>query len=159
LEAFTILAKYSDYVPKKTIEWHVYAAEELGLLGSREIANEYKSNGAKVFAMMQLDMTGYNPSQINKIGLVTNGVDPNLNVFIRKLVNEYLKIGFVDRTLFGGSSDHASWRSAGYSACFPFEARTNPHIHTARDTIDKLDFKNGIEWVKLGVSFLVELSQ
>eukprot|EP01080_Neovahlkampfia_damariscottae_P008129 gene8129-12589_t len=158
LEAFTIIAKYSKYVPKKTIEFHVYAAEEMGLLGSREIAREYKARSAKVYAMMQLDMTGYNPN-INKIGLITNGVDANLNIFIRKLIDTYLKIGYVNRTLFGGSSDHASWRAAGYAACFPFEARTNPNIHTSRDTIDKLDFKNGIEWVKLGVSFLVELSQ
>jgi len=68
------------------------------------------------------------------------------------------KNGFVDRTLSGGTSDHASWRSAGYRACFPFEQTTNPNIHTARDTIDKLDFRNGLEYVKLGVAFLIELS-
>lgn len=158
LEAFTIIALYSNYVPTKTVEFHAYAAEEMGLLGSRAIASEYKRNNKKVFGMMQLDMTGYNPNSTNKIGVITNGVDAQLTEFSRKLITEYAKIGYINRTLFGGSSDHASWRSAGYRAIFPFEAVTNPHIHTVRDTIDKLDFKNAIEWVKLAVSFIVELS-
>lgn len=159
LEAFTILAKYSNYVPKKSIEWHAYAAEEMGLLGSRAIAQNYKSAGKKVFAMAQFDMTGYNPRNTNKIGVITNGVNSALTEFSQMMITEYGKIGFVRRTLFGGTSDHASWQSAGYRACFPFEAVTNPHIHTARDTVDQLDFKNAIEWVKLAVSMSVELSQ
>jgi len=154
LECFRIIAQ-SNYVPTKTLEFHAYAAEEMGLLGSRAIANKYKADGAKVFGMMQLDMTGYGNA---KIGLITNGVDPQLTAFVRLLITEYGKNGFVDRTLFGGTSDHASWRSAGYRACFPFEQTTNPNIHTARDTLDKLDFRNGIEYVKLGVAFAIELS-
>jgi len=154
LECFRIIAQ-SSFVPTKSLEFHAYAAEEMGLLGSRAMASKYKTDGVKVFGMMQLDMTGYGNS---KIGLITNGVDGPLTAFVRLLINEYGKNGFVDRTLFGGTSDHASWRSAGYRACFPFEQTTNPNIHTARDTIDKLNFRNGLEYVKLGVAFLIELS-
>jgi len=158
LEIFTILAKYSNFVPKKTVEWHAYAAEEMGLLGSRAIASAYKTQNKKVMGMVQFDMTGYAPRDKNPIGVITNGVDPALTELTRKLITEYGKIGFINRTLFGGTSDHASWRSAGYRAAFPFEAVTNPHIHTARDTMAQLNFKNGIDWVKLGVSFIVECS-
>jgi hypothetical protein len=49
------------------------------------------------------DMTGYGNSQV---GVVTNGVNAELTEFSRKLITEYLKIGFVNRSLFGGSSDH-----------------------------------------------------
>jgi len=154
LESFRIVAN-SNYVPTKSIEFHCYAAEELGLLGSRAIAQEYKGANKRVFGMMQLDMTGYGNSQI---GVVTNGVNAEVTEFSRKLITEYCKIKFVNRTLFGGSSDHASWQAAGYKACFPFEAQQNPNIHTARDTIDKLNMQNAIEWVKLGVSFVIEMS-
>jgi len=154
LESFRIVAN-SAFVPTKTVEFHCYAAEEMGLLGSRAIAQEYKRNNARVFGMMQLDMTGYGN---NNVGVVTNGVNAELTEFSRKLITEYLKIKFVNRTLFGGSSDHASWLSAGYKACFPFEAQQNPNIHTARDTIDKLNLTNAIEWVKLGVSYVIEMS-
>jgi len=157
LESFTIIAKYSNYVPKKNLEFHLYAAEEMGLLGSRAIASAYKTQNKKVFAMMQLDMTAYFRDTI-KIGVITNGVDAQLTEFTRKLITEYGKIGFINRTLLGGTSDHASWRAAGYKACFPFEAVTNPNIHTVRDTVAQLNFKNAIEWVKLAVSFAVETS-
>jgi len=154
LESFRIVAN-SNFVPTKTVEFHCYAAEEMGLLGSRAIAQEYKRNNARVFGMMQLDMTGFGN---NNVGVITNGVNAELTEFSRKLITAYLKINFVNRTLFGGSSDHASWMAAGYKACFPFEQQTNPHIHTIRDTIDKLNMKNAIEWVKLGVSFFIEMS-
>jgi len=154
LESFRFVAN-SNFVPKKQIEFHCYAAEELGLLGSRAIAQEYKNAQKRVFGMMQLDMTGYGNSQI---GVVTNGVNAEITEFSRKLITEYCKIKFVNRSLFGGSSDHASWMAAGYKACFPFEAQQNPNIHTIRDTIDKLNMQNAIEWVKLGVSFVIEMS-
>jgi bacterial leucyl aminopeptidase len=142
----------------KLKEFHGYAAEELGLLGSLAIAANYRYNGIPVHAMMQLDMTGYNPNQKNKIGLVTNGVDAELTEFSRKLVDEYCKIGYENTVLRGGTSDHAAWLGAGYRACFPFEAVINPHIHTENDLMDKLDLNNAIEWIKLGISFLIETS-
>jgi leucyl aminopeptidase len=155
LETFRIIAT-SNYKPHKSVEWHAYAAEEMGLLGSRAIASQYKARAAKVYSMVQLDMTGYGNQ---KIGVITNGVNPELTAFTRKLITEYGNgNGYVDRTLFGGSSDHASWQGAGYKAAFPFEQQTNPHIHTARDTIDKLNFKHGLEYVKLAASYIVELS-
>jgi leucyl aminopeptidase len=153
LESFRIIAN-SNFVPTKTVEFHCYAAEEMGLLGSRAIAQEYKNRNARVFGMMQLDMTGFGN---NNVGVITNGVNAELTEFSRKLITEYLRIRFVNRTLIGGSSDHASWIAAGYKACFPFEQQTNPNIHTARDTIDKLNLRNAIEWVKLGVSFVIEM--
>jgi len=154
LETFRIIAT-SSFVPKKGVEWHAYAAEEMGLLGSRQIAQQYRSRTAKVYAMMQLDMTGFGNA---KIGVITNGVNAALTAFSRKLITEYGKNGYVDRTLFGGSSDHASWQSAGYRACFPFEQQTNPNIHTIRDTIDKLNFNNGLEYVRLAAAYIVELA-
>jgi bacterial leucyl aminopeptidase len=53
LESFRIIAQ-SNFAPTKTVEFHCYAAEEMGLLGSRAIAQEYKRNNARVFGMMQL---------------------------------------------------------------------------------------------------------
>lgn len=118
LEVFRLLAQ-SNYVPNKTIEFHSYAAEEMGLLGSADIVAHYKRENKKVYAMMQIDMNGkfciklitklgYNPNE-NKIGLITNGVSPTLTDFVAKLITEYLKIGYVKKSLIGGSSDHYSW--------------------------------------------------
>ena len=35
----------TGFKPKKNVQFHLYAAEELGLLGSDQIAEDYKSKG------------------------------------------------------------------------------------------------------------------
>lgn len=53
LEAFRILAE-NGYTPKDgPVEFHWYAAEEGGLLGSQAIARYKKEQGAKIGAMME----------------------------------------------------------------------------------------------------------
>lgn len=53
LEAFRVLAE-SGFVPKEgPVEFHWYAAEEAGLLGSQDIAAYKKKEGAHIGAMME----------------------------------------------------------------------------------------------------------
>jgi len=57
-------------------------------------------------------------------------------------------------------SDHASWDRAGYAAAFPFEApfgEANPYAHTDQDTIAILNIDHGLQFVRLGIGFMVEL--
>lgn len=44
---------------ERAIEFHWYAAEEGGLLGSLEVWEEYRSRGVDVKGMLQQDMTGF----------------------------------------------------------------------------------------------------
>jgi leucyl aminopeptidase len=108
--------------------------------------------------MLNIDMTGYNPDKANTIALITNSASSSLNEFAGKVITEYCKNKFVKKSMFGGSSDHASWTRAGYHAIFPFEYKSNPYIHSSKDTVDRLDLKNAIEYVKLSVGFVIELS-
>lgn len=57
IEAFRVLVA-SGFAPSTPVEFHWYAAEEVGLLGSQAIATSYKSAGKSVKAFMQLDMSG-----------------------------------------------------------------------------------------------------
>ena len=45
----------TGYKPEKNVQIHAYASEEVGLLGSDQIANDYKSEGkyVLVFRMLQ----------------------------------------------------------------------------------------------------------
>ena len=53
LEAFRVLAK-RGYIPTRgPVEFHWYAAEEAGLLGSQDIAAYKRGQGAKIGAMME----------------------------------------------------------------------------------------------------------
>lgn len=57
LEAFRALLA-AGFKPTNPVEFHWYAAEEAGLLGSQAIANAYKSAAKPVQAFMELDMSG-----------------------------------------------------------------------------------------------------
>ena len=57
LEGFRVLLA-AGFKPTNPVEFHWYAGEESGLLGSQAIATAYKSAGKQVKAFMELDMSG-----------------------------------------------------------------------------------------------------
>ena len=62
LEVLRVLLGSKELLEGKaenTIEFHWYAAEEGGLLGSQAIWKEYEKEGRDVKAMLQQDMTGF----------------------------------------------------------------------------------------------------
>ena len=71
----------SGFRPKRTLQFMAYAAEEVGLRGSREIANAYRSTGKKVIAALQMDMTAFAGSPKN-IYLITDYVSADLTDFL-----------------------------------------------------------------------------
>ncbi|EZG07263.1 hypothetical protein H106_03375 [Trichophyton rubrum CBS 735.88] len=72
-----------------TLEFHWYAGEEGGLLGSNNIFKKYKADGRKVKAMLNQDLTGFtkkgNPEQF---GLITDNTNAELNEFCKTIVNK-----------------------------------------------------------------------
>jgi len=158
LEIWRVLVT-SGFIPDYTIEFHGYAAEEGGLLGSQGIANLYASLGIDVQAMLQLDMVGYNQS--STVGVVTDYTSAELNAFVRKLIPAYTTLKQVDTVCGYGCSDHASWNRVGYRSAFPFETAfrsSNPYIHSANDVISHLSLPQMTEFAKLGLAFLVEVA-
>jgi len=157
LETFRVLLA-SGFIPKTTIEFQWYAAEEVGLRGSQDIANAHKANGVDVVAMTQFDMTGY-LSANRRIGFVTDFTDATLTAFLRKVVDGYLTYTWMNKTCGYACSDHASYYRAGYKAAFPFEDSSNPNIHTIRDTLAYVNFAHVHEFTKLAVGFAIEVAE
>lgn len=56
IDIIRVLAQ-SGYKPATPLEFHFYGGEELGLLGSGDIATSYRSAGKSVKGVLQLDMT------------------------------------------------------------------------------------------------------
>jgi leucyl aminopeptidase len=87
LEALRVLltdSRIASGQAANTIEFHWYAAEEGGLLGSQGIFTNYKNS---VKAMLQQDMTGYvKPGSSDAVGVITDYVDAGLTSFIKKVV-------------------------------------------------------------------------
>lgn len=153
----------NDYKPKRTVQFMGYAAEEVGLLGSKDIAASYKAKGANVIGVMQLDMTLNKGSADQDIVMMSDFTNGAQNEFLGKLIDEYVKVKWGYSRCGYGCSDHASWTANGYPASIPFESTMediNHKIHTANDTLQNAggDAKHAAKFAKLATAFVVELA-
>ncbi len=157
LEVFRVLMQ-NQVELERTLEIHAYAAEEIGLVGSQDIASNYRTNSVPVIAMMQIDMDLWRDADEQaKIWFVSNQTNDGFNNALGRLVDHYVGLPWAKRSLSGGSSDHASWHREGYAAAFPFEnpSNHNPYIHSADDTIATSgDFELASGFAKLGLAFV-----
>lgn len=152
----------NGYKPRRTIKMIGYAAEEVGLRGSKDIAANFKANNVNVVGVMQLDMTNYKGSP-SDIYLFTDYTDSLQNNFIAKLITTYqpgVTIGY-DSCGYA-CSDHASWTAQGYYASMPFETamgQDNPYIHTANDTYANSGSQaaHALKFAKMAASYAIEL--
>ncbi len=154
----------SNYKPKRTVQFMGYAAEEAGLLGSKEIAALYKQGGRKVVGVMQLDMTLNKGTADKDIVMMSDFTNAAQNEFLGRLIDEYVKVPWGYSRCGYGCSDHASWTANGYPASMPFESTMgdiNKNIHTARDTLESAggDAKHAAKFAKLATAFVVELAK
>ncbi len=157
----------TGYKPQRTIKFMAYAAEEVGLLGSSDIAKRFAKESKNVVGVVQFDMTNHKGTDELDIVFMTDYTNDAQTKFMGSLIDTYLtdvswgysKCGY-------GCSDHASWHNAGYPASMPFESTMgdiNDHIHTSRDTID-VDGSGGTanhaeKFARLGVAFMVEMGK
>ncbi len=162
LETFRVLAQ-SGFRPERTLVFMTYAGEELGLLGSQDIAVSYQQKGAQVVGVMQLDMAMY-PNSRREIVLIVDHTNPALTLFTKALLDEYVQAPYRDAACGYACSDHASWHRAGYPAVFPGEAAPRDHefnrkIHTPGDTLaNSLDAEFGLHFAKTALAFMVEMA-
>jgi len=169
LEAFKALLTDKNITSgqaENTLEFHWYSAEEGGLLGSQAIFSAYEKADRDVKAMLQQDMTGYIKGTLDaglkeSVGVITDFVDTGLTEFIKKVIEEYCSIPYVETKCGYACSDHASASKAGYPSAFVIESAfeySDHSIHTSGDTLDKLDFQHILEHAKMTVGFAYELA-
>ncbi|MEJ8676646.1 M28 family metallopeptidase [Chromobacterium amazonense] len=152
----------SNYQPRRTLKFMAYAAEEVGLRGSADIAKRFKQQQAKVVGALQLDMTNYQGDE-QDIFLFTDYTNAAQNTFLANLAKVYLpslKVGYSQCGY--ACSDHASWNAQGYAASFPFESsfdNSNPYIHTRNDTLANSDSqaRHALKFSQLALAYAVEL--
>jgi len=158
LEVFRVLIA-RDVKPLRTLEFIAYAGEELGLIGSRYVAQSYALEKIPVAAVLQLEGTMY-PGPEPKIALVSDFTHPEVTAYLGRLIDTYVGLPHVLSPCGAGCSDHASWKEQGFPVGFPYSeiiGHDNPHAHTPQDTIDRLSFEHGLRFARLSLAFLVEL--
>lgn len=157
------IAMENNYKPARTVMFMAYAAEEVGLLGSKDIAAKFKAQGKKVVGVMQMDMTNFKGSA-QDILLMSDYSNAAQNTFLGKLIDQYVKVSWGYSRCGYGCSDHASWTLNGFPASIPFEAKMeeyNKNIHTVNDTIS-ISGSNGlhaVKFAKLASAYMVEMAK
>jgi leucyl aminopeptidase len=132
LEALRVLAN-SKFAPKNTLEFHFYAGEEGGLLGSQAVFANYKAAKKSVLAFLNQDMTGYSPS--GKISVYTDYVDSSLTSYVRRIATSYVGATTTDSCGYA-CGDHASGQANGFPsayACDEVIRTSSPYIHSPND--------------------------
>ncbi|KZV98037.1 Zn-dependent exopeptidase [Exidia glandulosa HHB12029] len=148
----------------RQIEFHAYAGEEGGMLGSSRVASQYKSAAKKVRAMLQFDMVAYQISSTPVVTILTD-TSSALQTFSRSLITTYIPEATLYTNKCGyACSDHFSWDSNGYAAISIDESGSNdkyldPYYHTSSDTLDKLNMTKASVFVKLALAWALELSE
>ncbi|KAH7305869.1 hypothetical protein B0I35DRAFT_399807 [Stachybotrys elegans] len=154
--------RIADGDHRNTLEWHWYAAEESGLLGSQDIFSQYAALNMQVMAMLNQDMVGFKGRDgIERFGLVTDFTDPAQNEYLKLLIGNYTDIPYEESLCGYACSDHASANRNGYPSSFIFETpfgNHNPRIHTPNDTIEFVDFDHVFQHAKLTTAFMYELA-
>lgn len=155
----------SGWKPATPVEFHWYAGEEAGLLGSDAMATAYKRAGRQVKAMMELDMTAYfRPGSKEVISIEADYIDSGLNTFTKSLVTAYSALPWaMDEPCGYACSDHASWYDQGYPTTMLYEAVTgndNARIHSSSDTtsVSGFSWTHSLEFTKVALGFVYELS-
>ena len=150
------------YKPGRTLRFIGYAAEEVGLRGSGEIAADFLARSDAVVGVLQLDMTAFQGDSTD-IWLYTDYTNAQQNAFLANLVTKYVPQYSVGYSACGyGCSDHAAWHARGFRASFPHEASNanyNRAIHTIHDTT--ATFGNSpahmLKFTQLALAYAVEL--
>ncbi|KAE8140394.1 hypothetical protein BDV38DRAFT_269007 [Aspergillus pseudotamarii] len=140
-----------------TLEFHFYAAEEVGLQGSHQVFDAYSTQAREVKAMLNQDMTGYtgyvSHSKPEVIGVLTDNVDPSLTSF-------YCTVPYADTACGYRCSDHASAHVHGFPAAMTFESKYGDHskfIHSSLDRADTINVNHILQHVRLVIGFAYEL--
>ena len=158
------LVVMQNYRPRHTIQFIAYAAEEVGIQGSYELAKVYREKKNKVLGVMQFDGVNYNVGKTFDMALISDSTNPEQNNFLASLIDKYVHAKWTWEQCGYGCSDHAAWNYEGYRASFPVEAinpEQSPFIHTANDTFEKSNnsSEHATLFTKLGIAYLIELDQ
>ena len=158
--ARTILSNDMHFNKPVYLMW--YAAEEEGLVGSRNVVAEFQRKQIPIDAVLHFDMTGYDPQKQLKMWLMDDNVNPGLESFVGDLIKEYVHRSIGVTRCGYGCSDHASWNQKGIPAAIAAEASmagSNPDMHSSRDTRDKLSLEHMTDYAKLALAFTIELAE
>lgn len=159
MEASRIFAAYPfDF----TVKFICFSAEEWGLYGSRDYAQDAIQRGEDIVAVLNLDMIAYTDIVPEDLDIVSNLNSQWLADRFSSVSNMYTLLG-IAKTVNPSFvwSDHSPFWDTGYSAILGIEDTIimNPYYHTVNDAIDTLNLDFMTEAARACLATAADLAQ
>ncbi len=145
LEAARVLAATPT---PRTVQFVLFAAEELGLFGSAAFANERRQG---IVAMINSDMVGWGERL-----MVGNSTGPDAAI-ITTAVGVAQRLGIQVTRTRATNSDHTSFERVGVPAIF-LHRGVDPHYHRPTDVPSNVEARHLEETARLIVGLVQELT-
>ncbi|GIW22783.1 MAG: hypothetical protein KatS3mg068_1790 [Candidatus Sericytochromatia bacterium] len=133
--------------------------EELGLIGSYEMAKYFKKLNLKINSVHTIDMMGWDSNKNNLIEI--ERPDGDLWEYYQA-VNKAHNLNFPLRRTNSGSTDHVAFRENGFKSVGLCEewvgGDTTPHYHKKSDTYENIHFNILESGTKLLAAVISDLS-
>jgi hypothetical protein len=134
----------------------LFGGEEQGLFGSkRYVASLSASERAKIRAVVNMDMIGNLNSSTNSVLIEGASLSQAVINKLSEAAATYTELS-VETSLSPFASDHVPFIRANIPAVLTIEGADNANqdIHSASDTIDKIDYDLALEILRMNIAFI-----
>jgi len=136
------MAARGGLVPKRTLIFAGFNAEEMGLIGSCDMAEDFMYPLDDVVLMLSVDMVGAGSGS----GISLIGGRESKNTWFGDLVRSGAGVDGLDfdvsESWYSGASDHACFHNRGVSAMLVMSRGSHDYYHTTSDTIGNIQQEN-----------------
>lgn len=147
-----------DHQGKHDLQFILFGGEEQGLFGSKAfVASMTAADRARVRAVVQMDMIGSLNTPAPTVLLEGAALSQSVIDGLASAAATYTALA-VQTSLNPADSDHVPFIRKNMPAVLTIEGadRTNDAIHSARDTLDRINFDLALEILRMNTAFVAE---
>lgn len=150
------IMKMNGYQPEATIHFILFAAEELGLFGSRYQAEKARTDGTDIRFMYNMDMISNNPDNLEEVTIYRYpGFDWAAYV-AADLMERYTSLDvYLPEGVNTGSDSYPYWLW-NFPSMYVEERDFSPHWHQLSDTIGNCNIEYCTEITRGACALLME---
>lgn len=145
-----------DHRSSHDLRFILFGGEELGLLGSRHYVSTLAApERSRIAAVVNMDMIGSLNSPSRGVLLEGAALSAGLIDGLGDAAAHYTRLA-VETSLHPFASDHVPFIEKGIPAVLTIESadNTNQTIHSAQDTVDRIDYDLLLDILRMNVAFL-----
>ena len=144
--------KKNKYKPKRTICFVGFAAEEVGLLGSRDFAANSRLD---IRLMVNNDMIAHDSEEPWIVNICAYKNANWVEDYAKEMTKKYTRLQMTFSRLFGRYTDSYSFAREDYPSVFFIEEDFSPYYHSEEDSVKYLNMDYCKEVVKISCAMIV----